>query len=112
MTEANVPELNAINDDDFEDEDFTVLDSRDPYDDLDEAARESRVIMGSAVSTLSEIEEPEEEYDTDLEMEEDESAFNIIILLPKDTISALFNLKTFAPPTEMWLKWCNFSLMG
>jgi hypothetical protein len=71
LTEASVRDLGAIHEEDFDEEDLLVPESR-TGDDLDETMPRSTGTGVSGVSSMSEM-EPDADYDTDLEMEDSDS---------------------------------------
>ncbi|XP_045175359.2 leucine-rich repeat-containing protein 74B-like isoform X2 [Mercenaria mercenaria] len=68
LTEATIRDLEAIHEEDFEEEDLLVPESS-TGDDLEETGHRSTGTGASGVSTMSET-EPDVDYDTDLEMED------------------------------------------
>lgn len=70
LTESNIHALDAIDEEEFEG--ISESPSRDVFEDIDEVEYKSRDTRGSNISSISE-EVPDEDYDTDLEMDDSES---------------------------------------
>ena len=95
LTEANVRELDAIDEEDFEI--FSETPLRDAYEELDDVEYKSRETRGSNVSSISE-EVPDADYDTDLEMEDPESKFTVFTLSIRTPWFLANNPKLWARP--------------